>query len=304
MLGSKKRHILKDGVQALAVVTNVDYAKVAGMVQARNDDYKLDVTLMVRPDDGAPFEAHVSRYFARFAQPSVGDQMWVRYDPQNPSKVEIDEARIAADNAAVKAHVAAEAASSVPADLAGSGILGRGAIVDVQKTPAGELIDCAVTVGVRLVDGTEPYRATCHVPLAPDQAERITPGSSYVTVRADPNDHSRIALSLNEPTPVVTVNDSRVVDPPARALREGQPCRATVLIHQRQWLQTPAGEELYAVRVKVDADGSEFQVNLPVPGAGVALLQDGAELPAKRLAAEPNVLAIDWAAALGTAQGA
>jgi hypothetical protein len=301
MFGSKKKHILGDGAQAMAVVTDVNYAKVAGMTVASNYNYKLDLTLMVRPDDGAAFEAHVSGYFSQYAQPSVGDQFWVRYDPKDRSRVEIDEARIAADNAAVKAQVAAQAASAVPPDLAAYGILGRGSIVEVQKVPAGALIDCAVTVGVRLVDGTDPYRATCHVPLSPDQAELLIAGATFVTVRADPNDHSRIALSLNEETPIVTVKDPRALDPPARALRDGMPCRVTVLLHQRQWLQTPNGEEFYAIKVRVDSDGSEFQVNLPVPAGATALVQDGASLPAKRLAAEPNVFAIDWASALAAA---
>jgi hypothetical protein len=276
----------------------VNYAKVAGMAVASNYNYKLAVTLMVRPDDEAPFEARISAYFSQYSQPKVGEQFWVRYDPQNRSKVEIDTARIAADNAAFEARVAAQAASAVPADLASGGIVGRGAVVDVQKTPAGNLIDCAVTVGVRLVDGSDPYRATCHVALTPDQAERLVPAGTYVTVRADPHNRSRIALSLSEPTPVVTITDPRAIDPPARALREGLPCRVTVLVHQRQWLQTPDGEEFYAIKVRVDTDGSEFQVNLPVPAAAIPLLQNGGEFPAKRLSAEPNILAIDWAALL------
>jgi hypothetical protein len=65
-------------------------------------------------------------------------------------------------------------------------------------------------------------------------------------------------------------------------------------------LQTPGGEEFYAIKVRVDFDGSEFQVNLAVPAAAAALLEDGAQLPAKRLATEPNVLAIDWTQALAT----
>jgi hypothetical protein len=300
MFGLKKRHILSDGEQAVAVVTDVNYAKVAGMAVASNYNYKLALTLMVRPDHEAPFEARVSGYFSQYAQPSVGEQFWVRYDPHDRSKVVIDRARIASDNAAFEARVAAQAASAVPSDLASGGIVGRGAVVDVQKTPAGNLIDCAVTVGVRLVDGSDPYRAACHIPLAPDQAEQLVPGGTYVTVRADPRDRSRIALSLSEPTPVVTITDPRAIDPPARALREGIPCRVTLLLHQRQWLQTPDGDEFYAIKVRVEADGSEFQVNLPVPTAATALLKDGAELPARRLLAEPNVLAIDWPAVLAT----
>jgi hypothetical protein len=290
MFGSKKTQLLSDGAQALAVITDVSYAKVAGMTIARNYNYKLDLTLMVRPDDGPYFEAHVSDYFSQYAQPSVGDQLRVRYDPEDHSRIEID-------NAAVEAGVAAQAANALPPDLALGGILGRGAIVDVQKIAAGAFIDCALTIGVRLVDGTDPYRAGCHIALMPEQADQLVPGGTFVTVRADPHDHSRIAVSLGEETPVVTINDPRALDPATRALRDGLPCRVTVLLHQRQWLKTPDDEELYAIKVRVQSDGAEFQVNLPVPAAALDLLRDGAELPARRIAAEPNVLAIDWASA-------
>ncbi len=297
MFGSKKKHILTEGTQAIAVVTNVDYAKVAGMTVSRNYNYKLDLSLMVRPDDGAPFEAHVSGYFAQYSQPSVGDQFWVRYDPDDHSKVEIDTAKIAAENARVEADAAAVAASAVPADLAASGIPGRASVVDVQKTPAGNLIDCAVTVNVRLIDGTPAYRASCHVPLAAGQAERVIAGQTIVTVRADPNNHDRVALSLSEPTPVVPVTDPAVLDGPTRALAQGDPCQVVLLLHQRQWLSTPDGSELYATKMRVTSDGSELQAFVPVPPGSEGLLVDGSELPARRLALEPGVITIDWAAA-------
>jgi hypothetical protein len=296
MFGSKKKNLMTHGASAIGVVTNVEYAKVAGMTVARNYNYKLDLTLMVRPDDGAPFEGHVSGYFAQFSQPSVGDQFWVRYDPDDHSKVEIDTAKIAASNAAAEASAAAMAASAVPADLAANGVPGRASVVDVQKTPAGNLIDCLVTVNVRLIDGTPPYKASCHTPLAPDQAERVIPGQTIVTVRADPTNHDRIALSLTEPTPVVPVSDPSVVDGPMRALAQGDPCRVVLLAHQRQWLSTPDGSELYATKMRVTSDNSELQAFVPVPAGSEALMVDGSELPAKRLALEPNVLTIDWTA--------
>jgi hypothetical protein len=306
VLGSKKKkHILAEGAQAMAVVTKVDYAKVlGGMTIQRNDNYKLELTLMVRPDNGTPFEASVSAYFTQFSQPSIGDQFWVRYDPEDQTRVEIDTAKIAADNAAVEALAAEAAASAVPADLAASGIPGRASLVDVQKTPAGNLIDCAVTVNVRLVDGTPPYKASWHALLGPDKAARLIPGQVFITVRADPQNHSRVALSLSEQTPVVTITDPSAIDPPARALREGQPCRVVVLLSQRQWLKTPDGDELYATKVRVTSDGSEFQVFVPVPVAGTPLMQQGKELPAKRLAAEPTVLTVDWPTALAENGGA
>jgi hypothetical protein len=292
MFGSKRR-TQREGVQAMAVITHVEFATVLGMAEKRNFDDKLDLTLMVRPDADAPFEAHVKGFFAPYNQPSVGDQLYVRYDPQDKSCGVIDEKRLAAENAAYEAQLAAAAASAVPADLAAAGIPGRGTLVDVRKTPAGALVQCALTVGVRLIDGTPSYRATCHVPLTPEQADRLIPGQTIVTVRADPREHSRIALSLDEPTPVVTITDPAAIDPPARALRDGAPCRITVLAASRQWLQTPEGSEFYAIKVRL-GDGSELQVNDPVPATGLGLLQVGADLPARRL---PDALAIDWAAA-------
>ncbi len=59
----------------------------------------------------------MSDYFSQFAQPSTGDQFWVRYDPDDKSKVEIDTAKIAASNAALEAQATAAAASAVPLTL-------------------------------------------------------------------------------------------------------------------------------------------------------------------------------------------
>jgi len=211
---------------------------------------------------------------------------------------------MAKDNSAYEAQIAAQAVSAVPADLAANGVLGRGAVVDVQKTQVGPLVDCAVTVGVRLIDGTEPYRANCNIALAPQDAERLVPGGTFVTVRADPHDHSRVAISLTEETPVVTITDPRALEPSERALRDGAACRVTVLAHQRQWLASPAGDELYAIKVRVDSDLAEFQINQPVPAAVAASLRDGMEFAARRLVAEPNVLAIDWTATPAAAPAA
>jgi hypothetical protein len=298
MLGSKKRHILTEGAQAIGVVTNVGYAKLfGGMTIQQNDQYKLELTLMVRPDDATPFEAKVAGYFAQYAQPSTGDQFWVRYDPSDKSRIEIDTAKIAQVNAAVDAQAAEAAASALPADLAANGIPGRASLVEVQKTPTGNLVDCAVTVNIRLIDGTPPYKASCHALVGADKAEKLTPGSVFLTVRADPQNHQRIALSLSEDTPVVTINDQAVLQPLERAMSEGQPCRVVILLHQRQWLKTPGGDELFATKVRVTDSGAEFQVFVPTPADLTGLLVDGKELPARRLAAEPTVLTIDWAAA-------
>ena len=95
----------------------------------------------------------------------------------------------------------------------------------------------------------------------------------------------------------MTVSDPDLIEPPARALRDGEPCRIVVLNHARELMKTPDGEELYSSNVRVTSDGSELQIDLLVPDEAVALLQDGKELPAKRLANQPNVVAVDWNAA-------
>jgi hypothetical protein len=165
------------------------------------------------------------------------------------------------------------------------------------EDPTGQLVTCLVTVGVRLVDGTRSYRATTQISLAPDNAERLIPGQTLFTVRADPNNHQRIAISLSEPTPSVVIDDPVVVDPPARALREGTPCQVQIVAHAEQFLRLPTGEDLFATKVRVLDDGSEFQVFVPVPAPAAPMFTDGATLPAKRVLAEQGVLAVDWAAA-------
>ncbi len=148
-----------------------------------------------------------------------------------------------------------------------SGIPGRGTVVGVRKTPAGGLVECALTVGVRLADGTPSYRAACNVSVTPEQAMRFIPGHTFVTVRADPCDRARVTLSLDEPIPVITITDPAAIDPSVRALRHGAPCRLTVLVASRQWLQNPEGSEFHAIKVRLD-DGSEAQIFSPVPARG------------------------------------
>ncbi len=298
MFGNKKKKILSEGVQARAVVINV---QDTGMTV--NDNPRVKLTLQVQPEGQTPFEASKKSTVSRVAVPRVGDEFIVRYDPSDPTNIEFDTAAVAQANQAAESALAQAAASQVPSDLAANGILGRGALVEVQKTPTGQLVSCMVTAGVRLVDGTPSYRATCQISLSAENAERLIPHQTLFTVRADPNNHQRIAISLTEPTPWVTIDEPSVVDPPARALREGTPCRVKIVAHGEQFLRLPTGEDLYATKVQVLDDGSEFQVFLPVPASAKGLLADGAELPAKRILAEPNVLTVDWAAAQGVSPG-
>jgi hypothetical protein len=292
LFGGKKKRILSEGAQAQAVVLSVEDT---GMTI--NDNPRVKLTLQVQPEGEMPFEVTKKTTVSRVAIPRIGDTFLVRYDPADHDTVEFDVAAAQQVNAAAETKLAETAAMQAPADLLATGILGRGACVDVQKTQVGQLVDCAMTIGVRLVDGTPSYRTTARISLSPENAARISPGQTLFTVRADPNNHQRVALSLGEPTPSIVIEDPSVVDPPARAMREGTPCRVMIVAHSEQFLRLPTGEDLFATKVRVLDDGSEFQIFLPVPASAAALLADGKEFPAKRILAEPHVLTVDWAAA-------
>ena len=189
MFGGKKKKILSEGIQARAIVLNV---QDTGMTV--NDNPRVKLTLQVQPEGQIPFEVTKKQTVSRVAIPRIGDEFLVRYDPSDQSNVEFDTAAVQQVNQAAETKLAEAAASQVPADLAANGILGRGACVDVQKTPVGQLIDCALTVGVRLVDGSPSYKTTCHISLAAENAARLIPHQTLFTVRADPQNHSRIAV--------------------------------------------------------------------------------------------------------------
>jgi hypothetical protein len=294
VFNSKKKKILSTGIQARAIVTDV-----ADTGMTVNDNPRVKLTLQVMPEGETPFEVTKKVTVSRVSIPRVGSEFWVRYSPEDRGKVEFDEAKVAELNASAKSQAlgAAAAAASLPPDLAERGILGRATIKDVQRNPVGQLVECIVKLGVRLVDGTPAYEATTRATLGQDTAARLVPGQLICSVRADPSDHSRVALSLSDPTPVVTVTEPELLGPPERALREGAPCRVVILLRGRQFIQTPDGDELWATRVRVVGDGSEFPTALAVPASATALFnQDGKELPAKRLLAA-NVVAVDWEAA-------
>jgi len=88
----------------------------------------------------------------------------------------------------------------------------------------------------------------------------------------------------------------------ARILEQGAPCRAVIVQSQPLGMRNPTGDDLYAFRLTVLADGRapyEIQVGNPVPAAAVPLLHPGAMVPAKRMPdGDDHELAIDWEGAL------
>jgi hypothetical protein len=296
LFGRKK--LLQEGTEALGVViARIDSETSQG------PGHLCRLRVRVTFDDGATTEFVDGEFVkGQIGPPRVGDVVPVRYDPSDHSRILVDLQKLVDQVAATTARVNAEAIARAEAQLEQSSIpsswvLGRALVLDVRKETVGERVDCAVTVKVRLVDGTSPYQATFSAKVVQQRADLLAAGRTIVAVRVDPDDHSQVTISWTEDPPVVTVSDPELIEPPARASRDGEPCRIVVLNHARELMKTPDGEELYGSKVRVTSDGSELQIDLLVPDEAVALLQDGKELPAKRLASEPNVVAVDWNAA-------
>ncbi len=202
---------------------------------------------------------------------------------------------------------------SVPNELLERGLLGRGIIVSVQQTSVSTGVDfdpahvCVFTVEVAL-DNVARYTATCRQAVkATILPQLMTPGAT-VAVRVDPDDHSRIALSLGEQPPTVTIASSG--DPntasASKILEQGLPCKAVIVETQPLGMRSPKGDDMYAFMLTVLADGRppyQIQVGNPVPAAAVPLLYPGNTVPAKRMPnGDDRELVIDWDAALAQLQ--
>jgi len=197
---------------------------------------------------------------------------------------------------------------SVPKELLENGLLGRGIIVSIQQTSVSTGVDfdpahvCVFTLEVAL-DNEPRYTATCRQAVkAVLLGQLMIPGAT-VAVRVDPNDHSRVALSLGEAPPTVTMTSA---DPntgsAARILEYGVPCRAVIVQAQAMGMRNPSGNEMYAFMLTVMAEGRppyQTQVGNPVPQDAVPLVYPGNTVPAKRMPDGPDQeIVIDWAAAL------
>jgi hypothetical protein len=204
---------------------------------------------------------------------------------------------------------------SVSKELLEHGELGRGIIAGVKQTgvSTGSDMDpahvCEFTVEVAL-DNTPRYQATCRQAIRATILPQLLGGGVTVAVRVDPNDHQRIALSLNEEPPTVTMAGSG--DPntgsAATILAEGEPCRAVIVQSQPLGMRNPKGDDMYAFALTIMADGQppyQVQVGNPVPANAVPLLYPGNTVPAKRLTGgDPRQVVVDWEAALAQATAA
>ncbi len=198
---------------------------------------------------------------------------------------------------------------AVPKELLEQGLLGRGIIVSVQQTSVSTGADfdpahvCVFTVEVSL-DDVPRYTATCRQAVRATILPQLMSPGATVAVRVDSTDHSRVALSLGEEPPTVTMAASG--DPntasAARILDLGVPCKAVIVQSQPLGMRNPKGDDMYAFMLTIMAEGRapfQIQVGNPVPAAAVPLLYPGNTVPAKRMPdGDDRQVVIDWEAAL------
>ena len=88
-----------------------------------------------------------------------------------------------------------------------------------------------------------------------------------------------------------------------RILELGTACEAVIVQSQPLGMRNPKGDDMYAFRLTVIAEGRtpyQIQVGNPVPAAAVGLVYPGNTVPAKRMAGgDDHELVIDWEGALG-----
>ena len=205
-------------------------------------------------------------------------------------------------------------AGAVPKELLQNGLLGRGIIVSIQQTSVSTGADfdpshvCVFTVEVAL-DNEPRYTATCRQAVRATVLPQLMLPGAAVAVRVDPNDHSRIALSLGEEPPTVTMTSS---DPntgsAAQILEYGIPCKVVIVQSQPMGMRSSSGKDMFAFVLTVIADGRppyQTQVGNPVPADAVPLLYPGNTVPAKRMPdGADHEIVIDWDAALADAAAA
>ena len=206
-------------------------------------------------------------------------------------------------------------AGSVPKELLQNGALGRGIIVSIQQTSVSTGVDfdpshvCVFTVEVAL-DNVPRYTATCRQAVPATVLPQLMMPGATVAVRVDPNDHSRIALSLGEEPPNVTMASSGDANTgsAARILEYGVPCKAVIVQSQPMGMRSSTGKEMYAFVLTVMAEGRapyQTQVGNPVPSDALPLVYPGNAVPAKRMPdGADHEIVIDWDAALAQVESA
>jgi hypothetical protein len=127
---------------------------------------------------------------------------------------------------------------------------------------------------------------------------QLSAGGSYVAVRVDPVDHSKVAIDFNTPVPEVTLPASEGHNSAAWILENGKPITVVLVASAPIGVKTAKGDEVQALTLTV-ATGVptpyQIQVGNGVPATALPLLYPGSKLHAK-LGDGPNDVVVDWAA--------
>jgi hypothetical protein len=201
------------------------------------------------------------------------------------------------------------ATGGVSRKLLEEGLLGQGIITGVRQTGVSTGADfnpshvCVFDVEVSL-DNTPRYTTQCRQAVLATVLPQLLAAGTTVAVRVNPEDHSEIALSLNEQPPVITVAASgdKNTGSAAEILAYGEECRAVIVESQPLGRKNPKGVDMYALMLTVLADGvAPYQVPVgnPVPPNAVPLLYPGNNVPAKRMPSKgEKYIVVDWEKAI------
>jgi hypothetical protein len=195
-------------------------------------------------------------------------------------------------------------------ELMQNGLLGQAIVISVQETgtSVGSRHDprpvCDFEVQVRL-DSAPPFAARVRQSVQLARVPTFVSGQTMVAVRVDPVDHTRVAIDFSQEPPSVTIDERATGQPSAETvLTSGLRVRAVIVQGQPLNATTSAGAELYGLVLTVLQDGHpprQLQIGNPVPASGIPLVYPGSNVPAKTLPDHPELVAIDWDAAVAEA---
>ena len=189
------KKILETGVEALAEILQV---KETG-VTVNQTNYKVNLTLKVKPTFSAPFEVKASQLFQRLQLPNVGDVLKVKYDPKNLTKVVI---LTEADVADTDDEASIDKAMAILLELDKNnkmvlsyGIEAQAKILkaeDMNIDVDGDSILMSFEIEV-MPEGKPKFTAKAKAPILKVSFEKFKPGH-IVTVKYDPNDLTKVTM--------------------------------------------------------------------------------------------------------------
>ena len=167
MFGRKKRkEIVTTGIRARALITGIENTGVK-----INNNPRLKLTLQVQPGGEMPFVATKKVTITSASIPTVGSTIWVRYEPNDRSRIEVEEPE--SDSATARLQV----------NIIGVGTAAQRVTIDGKPLPSGPprvttrtVIDGGTTVidarSVRAVRGAQRDGARGHLSGQPDATGR------------------------------------------------------------------------------------------------------------------------------------